>query len=141
MSSTPFLVHCPERCLLCNSPINENEKKAVHKASLKTIRNNAVLWSQIDERVCQEDPNRSLRGAIFRLPNEFQEALFIHQSCGITYRNRVKAKQSQSDSLRKAERGSNTETQDICPGSSSVRNHTAKEANMRKEQCQHMCHL
>ena len=120
ISSKPFLVHCPERCLLCNSPINEKEKKAVHEAGLQTIRNNAVLWSQIDERVCQEDPYRSFRGAIFRLPNEFQEALFIHQSCGITFRNKVKAKQSQSDSLRKAERERNTETQDICTGSSSV---------------------
>ena len=32
----------------------------------------------------------------------------------------VKAKQSQSDSLRKAERESNTEAQDICTGSPSV---------------------
>ena len=97
-----------------------NKKKVVHEAGLQTIRNNAVLWSQIDERVCEEDPYTSFRGAIFRLPNEFQEALLIHQSCGITFRNKVKAKQNQSESLRKAERGSNTETQDICTGSSSV---------------------
>ena len=120
ISSTPFLVHCPERCLLCNCPIDEKEKKAVHEAGLQTIRNNDELWSQIDERVCQEDPYRSFRVAIFRLPNEFQEALLIHKSCGITFRNKVKAKQSQSDSLRKADRDSNTETQEICTRSSSV---------------------
>ncbi len=113
ISSKPFLVHCVDRCALCNSSIEEKEKKAVHAAGFKTMRNNAHLWSQIDERVCLEAPYKSFREAIFRLPNEFQEVLFIHKSCGITFRNKLKSKQGQSESLKKEETKSNQEAQEI----------------------------
>ena len=55
----------------------------------------------MDAGVCQEAPYKSFRDIMVRLPNELQEVLFIHKSCGITYGNKVKAKQRQSENLRK----------------------------------------
>ena len=57
------------------------EKKAVYKTDLQTIRANALLWSQMDEGVCQEAPHKSFRDVMVRLPNQLQEVFsFINHA-------------------------------------------------------------
>ena len=101
ISSSPFLTQQSEiRCILCDCTLEKKDMKQVHLAGFQGIRNNAELWSQLDERVCMESPYRSFREVVIRLPTEFKDPLSIHKSCGITFRNRLKSKQEQSRKLQ-----------------------------------------
>eukprot|EP00794_Sanderia_malayensis_P016352 gene16352-17996_t len=101
ISSSPFLTQKSERrCILCDCTLEKKDMKLVHLTGFQGIKNNAELWSQLDERVCMESPYRSFREVVIRLPTEFNDPLFIHKSCGITFRNRLKSKQEQSQKLQ-----------------------------------------
>lgn len=100
MSSSPFLTQHSKRCPLCNCALAEKEKKSVNEVGFDSIRATAELWSQIDERVCKDNPYRSFREVCLRLPNEFDGTFYIHKSCAITFRNKIKIKQAQSKKLK-----------------------------------------
>ena len=109
--------------------------KQVHLAGFQGIRNNAELWSQLDERVCMESPYRSFREVVMRLPTEFKDPLSIHKSCGITLRNRLKSKQEQSRKLQ-----SESDETDI--EKSSERNDVeARKRILREKEAKRVCFI
>eukprot|EP00112_Aurelia_sp_Birch-Aquarium-sp1_P004506 Seg1510.10 transcript_id=Seg1510.10/GoldUCD/mRNA.D3Y31 product="hypothetical protein" protein_id=Seg1510.10/GoldUCD/D3Y31 len=110
ISSSPFLTQKSEsRCILCDCSLEKKDTRLVHLAGFQGIRNNAEIWSQLDERVCMESPYRSFREVVIRLPTEFKDPLSIHKSCAITFRNRLRSKQEQSEKLQSETNETNIE--------------------------------
>eukprot|EP00794_Sanderia_malayensis_P002129 gene2130-2416_t len=136
ISSSPFLTQKSERrCILCDCTLEKKDMKLVHLTGFQGIRNNAELWSQLDERVCMESPYRSFREVVIRLPTEFNDPLFIHKSCGITFRNRLKSKQEQSQKLQ-------DETDETDIEKSNERNDVeARKRILREKEAKRICFI
>ena len=102
METTPFLspgADTRKRCLLCNENIKDKEDISnVTEIGLKSLQTLAKRWEKLDRSSCTLPPYGEFQLAMPRLSSHHKD-MIVHKRCQITFRNRVKRKETQSSQL------------------------------------------
>ena len=107
MASPPilFITSGEKRCLLCDLEVTASEKSRTVKKGLSTIDKLANRWCLLDERVCLTSPYKEFKEVKDRLEGVDKKiGAEVHESCGTTFRSRIKRKEEASNQLPPRER-------------------------------------
>ena len=107
MASPPilFITSGEKRCLLCDLEVTASEKSRTVKKGLSTIDKLANRWCLLDERVCLTFPYKEFKEVKDRLEGVDKKiGAEVHESCGTTFRSRIKRKEEASNQLPPRER-------------------------------------
>ena len=102
METTLFLspgVDTRKRCLLCNENIKDKEVISnVTEIGLKSLQTLAKRWEKLDRSSCTLPPYGEFQLTKPRLSSHHKD-MIVHKWCQITFRNRVKRKETQCSQL------------------------------------------
>jgi hypothetical protein len=101
MAGSPFLSTGADNrrmCILCNEYVKDKDDISnVTLAGLQSLQTLAGRWVSVDQSTCSRTPYTEFRLAANRLSCHCTN-MCVHDSCRITFRTRIKRRETQSSS-------------------------------------------